>query len=267
MALLGNYSVLTKNPGRFFSGATLPQVRVNVTSGALRNRFLNTESAAINDEVSLPSGYTSGYAYSLAQSTPNLASYTKLRSVTTVNNANCQAGYYIDSSVVISGTIDNAELSLVAFMLANITASGSVNAAAELTSEISASVSVAGNVALANVINGTVNSDVSITLTSDFTASGSLSIARSAALSGSSTMTGTITNGSAFSPANLSGTGTFTGNITALAGVAATILPFTELSPESLANAVWNEPLTDKNTVNSAGKTIKQIKALTTAGL
>jgi hypothetical protein len=51
-----------------------------------------------------------------------------------------------------------------------------------------------------------------------------------------------------------------------LAGVSATILPFTELSPESLANAVWNE-VTGTRPPGSFGNTVQQIKSLTTASL
>lgn len=53
----------------------------------------------------------------------------------------------------------------------------------------------------------------------------------------------------------------------ATANMEADITPFTELSPQNLANAVWNSLASSYNESGTMGKTVKQIKSLTQAGL
>lgn len=80
-----------------------------------------------------------------------------------------------------------------------------------------------------------------------------------AALSGSGSASGNV---SALIPvaAALSGLGAIVANLKGTGSLAADITPFTDLSPENLAQAVWNTQLAEHQDTGSAGK------ALTDAG-
>lgn len=108
--------------------------------------------------------------------------------------------------------------------------------------------------------------------TGSLTATGALVVAAAAALTGSGTLSGALI---AISPAaaNLTGTGALAGSIGALAGATANlagngalaatsyavghleadIQPFTELSPQSLAAAVWNALAAEYNEAGTMG--------------
>jgi hypothetical protein len=129
--------------------------------------------------------------------------------------------------------------------------------------------------------------------TADFTGSGSISnaqlgliVSAVATLAGNSSI-GAIMNADLTLIANLAGSGSLTASVRALGNAIATITgtssipntiratgeleaditPFTPLSPESLARAVWSEVVTNYNVAGTYGKTIKQIKNNTAAGL
>lgn len=65
MALLGNYSVLNKNPGRSFGGSTVSDNRSEYgKSGALRGRYCQT--GGFSALTSVPSGYRPPYSWQIA---------------------------------------------------------------------------------------------------------------------------------------------------------------------------------------------------------
>lgn len=122
------------------------------------------------------------------------------------------------------------------------------------------------------VSNATMTADLALVVNlvadTDFTATGSFTDAQlalvlgmDAALSGSATFTtadlGNILNMStAFSAA-----GTLTSNIVSLTYLSANIGGPTELSPEGLANAVWDTVLAEHQTAGSTGKALNDAGA------
>lgn len=118
-----------------------------------------------------------------------------------------------------------------------------------------------------------VNGIAALTGTGTIAATGGLIVAAVAALAGTCALAGAA-NATLAATAELSGSGSLTGTIGALGGViaalagsgtlaagsyatgtlAADILPYTELSPQSLAAAVWDALASSYNTAGSMGE-------------
>lgn len=117
------------------------------------------------------------------------------------------------------------------------------------------------------------NAAASLTGTGSLDATGKLVVAAAAAITATGALSGSI-NAALLASANLSGSGSFTASIGALGGVTAAlagtgtltaasyatgtleadILPYTELSPQSLAAAVWDALATTYNATGSMGE-------------
>lgn len=198
MALLGNYSVLNKNPGRALGGSTVADSRAAFNkSGANRNRYVSPEGFAPTSAV--PNGYAPPGSWQIAVTSGGISSYTLILGAGDVNAANLAGGKNAVAALAGSGSITNAEAALIVSAVATLTGSGAITTAS------------------ANAILDAV---------ATLTGSGSISTAALVAL------------GNAV--AALTGTGTVTPTINATGELAADLTPFTELSPQSLAAAVWN---------------------------
>jgi hypothetical protein len=143
----------------------------------------------------------------------------------------------------------------------------------------------AGGLSSRNIVIGTgslvasgamgVNGTAALTGTGSLTASGALIVSAIAALSGSGSIstanllailqaaaalsgTGTLTAGSMTATgalaSDLAGTGSLSAIRYAIGHMAADITPYSELSPESLATAVWSAIAADNNDVGSMGE-------------
>lgn len=203
MALIGNYSVLTKTPGSSRSGSTVSDNRSNFNKpSAERAKF-----TALSDFCAVPNGYLPPYCFVIPQYSGGMASYTQSTSSISKNSANLAGGRNLSGSSTVSITVTSAILDQI------VSAVGS--------SSISMAASIA-NLAAAAGISG--SSSVSITVTS--------------------AQLGAIVSALASSTVAVSTNST----LTALAFLEAEAGGATPLSPEGLANAVWEALKADHQT-------------------
>lgn len=195
MALLGNYSVLHKSPGRFLSGTIASCDRANYTkSGMLKNRFFGDHGLGIAKFSAIPNGYTHPYAWAPAQVSGGLASYKGLSAELTKTDALLALGINIDAGLSAQFTKVDAILALIVALQADLSASGQLTDA---------------NMAII--------------------------LQMQAALSGSGTFTDAQLGNILGLVASLSATGTISNSITTLVNLSADIGGATPLSPEGLA--------------------------------
>ena len=238
--LLGNYTALNKSAGRSLSGSTVSDTRAQWrSSGAARGRFYGVEGLGHDKRSATPNGYLPPYSWVLPYTAGGIASNTLLTGSGSIT-AGAAGGVAIEADLSGVGTL-TAPLSALTFMVATLTGSGVISDAQgaaylnamEAALSGSGTISDADGVALLNAMVATL------------TGSGSLSgnavalVNAVATLSGSSSMSvlgGAIAN----IIAALAGSGAVTGTPRADGELVADLTPFTELSPESLAAAVWN---------------------------
>lgn len=198
MALLGNYSVLNKNPGRALGGSTVADSRAAFNkSGANRNRYVSPQG--FDSTSAVPNGYNPPGSWQIAISSGGISSYTLILGEGDVGTANLAGGKNAVAGLAGSGSITNAEAALIVSAVATLAGTGTITTAS------------------ANAIL-----DAVATLTGSGTISGAALVALGNAV------------------ATLIGSGTVTPTINATGELTADVTPFTELSPQSLAAAVWN---------------------------
>ena len=191
--LIGNVSVLTKDPGRSFGGTTISGERSNWGKPSpARARFTNTSWLPTE---CVPHGYGMR-AYVIALKPGGAASDTIIAGAGQVTGGNLAAGKDAQAALTGTGTVTGADLALIVSAVAALTGTG--------------------------------------TLTAD--AIGKLEAA--AALAGTGSLTGEL-GALAGAIAALTGTGTFAAGADGPASISADVTPYTTLSPESLARAVW----------------------------
>lgn len=198
--LLGNYSVLNKIPGRFFAGRSVSDTRPQQ-----RN-----------------SGAVRGRFYGEA-------------SVTNETDRNSMpVGYRPPYSFILSpktGGLSSYSLVNGDGELTFGNLAGGLNAEADL-----AGVGLITNADLALIVSAVATISGSGTFSADIVGK----LEASASLAGSGDLDGAL-GALADAVANIIGTGSVSNaDMRAIAGVSADITPYTELSPESLAAAVWN---------------------------
>jgi len=211
--LLGNYSVLNKNPGRAFAGSTISDSRAQSgKSGAVRGRFYGEASVdGETDRNSTPNGYRPPYSWVLSPKTGGLSSYGSLAGDGDISFSNLAGGLNAEALLAGSGVISDAALGLIASAVATLSGSGAISG--DIVGKLEAT----------------------------------------ADLAGSGDLTGAL-GALADCVATLIGTGTLDSDITAKANLSADITPFTELSPEALAAAVWNAVATVFNSAGTMGE-------------
>ncbi len=214
MALLGNYSVLNKTPGRYFGGTSATGGYVVGTranwgkpAGA---RFSGT--AGYYAKSPTPDGYRPPYCWVMARKSGALAAHTYGINGTATVAANLAGGKNATADLSGLGVISNAPLQLIVSASADLSGSGTITAAN-----------------LVAVLNASA----------DLTGSGTLAANVSALAS---------------MLAALSGTGTVALVPYAIGHMQADITPFTELSPENLAAAVWAALAAENNDANTMGE-------------
>ena len=195
MALLGNYSVFNKTPGRAFSGTSVSETRAAWGArGASRGRF--TGWGGYSAKAGTPNGYLPPYGWVLPVKAGGLSSYTIIVGDGETGALNLAGGKNAVSALTGAGDLTGTG-ALIVSAVAAITGSGALSGAA---------------VAYLNAV---------------------------AALAGVGDVTGAIQalgNG----VAALDGVASAAPVIRATGTVAADITPFTDLSPQSLASAVWS---------------------------
>lgn len=299
--LLGNYSVLNRNPGRNIgggaSGLGMYRADFNKTS-PMRNNFFKSEVATQPSLKSgFPNGYLSPYSWSLPQKSGGLASYTNINGDTIVDFS-IAGGLNSVSSISGSGSLSDVNLIMIFWLISSLTGtttsniemSGTIPALSNIsgTSDISANIysliSIVSSLYGEGFVFGDVLSVISAISFLDgngFIENSDLvsSILALANISSSAQLNSDIVgilNG--FS--NIEGQSTITSSIKAIASVigqiissgvisdatlpatgslSAEVTPFTDLSPQSLAGAVWNSIATAYNTSGTMGYKLNNV--------
>lgn len=214
MALIGNYSVLNKNPGFQIAGSTISDVRSQFNkTGSMRNVFL-----IFDKKSAQPNGYLVPYAWQMPSSAGGMSSYT-LSSSSITPSANLAAGRNLSGSAACVITVASAQLDQI------VSGTGSSSMAISV-----ASASLVGSASM--------------------TASSTMSISGSASI-------GAIISAVASSSCSISGAGS---TLTALAFMEASAGGPTPLSPEGLAEAVW-ETLASTAVAGTMGEQLVKAKS------
>jgi hypothetical protein len=257
MAIIGNYTVVNKNPVKFVTGGTASAEffnRGNYNFGG-RNRNFYCGQASISGltaTAGVPNGYLHPYSWILPQKAGGISSYTLLTSEGSITYSNLAGGINILSATNgLTGLmyLTPVDGQLIVSTTANLTGLGSLNTP---------------------VILGIITGTASITGLGSLNLPGLGAIVSAASnITGYGNLTTTdLTNASLLAIASLTG-GILvtTGDLRAKGNIEANILPYTELSPESLAAAVWEADSSIFNDAGTYGKLVKQIKAMISAGL
>jgi len=206
--LLGNYSVLSKSPGRFLAGSTTSvegQVRSNWNkSGMQRARIVQAPGGAATAlyKYAEPTGYYQPYAWMFPQTSGEIGSTKFITGLGAVTSGNLAGGLNGVAPLTGAGDISSAVAALIVSAVANLTGSGTVSTAA------------------LNAIQNAI-----------------------AALTGSGDASATIL-AKGIILAALSGDGTAAGSVpTAIGTLAAGIKSYTDLTAQGAADAVWAQIL------------------------
>jgi hypothetical protein len=216
MALLGNYTVLAKNPGKAFSGSTISDNRSQTNkSGAVRGRF--TGEANWSPLDGLPHGYRPPYTWLIPIDSGALSTHNIIVGEGALTSA-------------VAGGVNGAAL---------ITGSGELTGVGQLV--VSAVAAITGSSSVSATVVAVLNAAATLGGTGALTAA-------------------TIADG--YMAATVPGTGTMTVQSYATGVLAAAITPFTELSPESLAQSVWNTVVADQDTDGTTGYALRIAQAV-----
>lgn len=158
MALLGNYSVILKNPATFIGGTQLSNCRnaFNEAGQNMQMYFGESAGGGLPLKSSLPTGTEPPYSYHLAEKGGELSSTTYINgdSDLTASQAN---GINIVSTIAGSGVISSAGLSLVTSMIAAIAGSGTLTGSMVGTVQFAADLAGSGDITGAlNMLSGMV---------------------------------------------------------------------------------------------------------------
>jgi len=195
VALLGNYSVLHKGPGRAFSGNVAAGDRANWSKpGARRGWYTH----GVPQEAGIPNAVRPPHSLVIPQ----------------------RGGYIASRNLIVGRGAITAPLIGGRNGAATMQGVGSISALGQLIASASATLSGSGTITNAGML-AVLNA--------------------SATLAGSGNITGAM-GALGSMAAIMEGEGTLLGDVSALGHMSAEITPFTELSPQSLAAAVWASP-------------------------
>lgn len=178
MALLGNYSVILKNPATFIGGTQVSNARsaFGATGQNHQMHYGESEDGGLPLTSSLDTGTEPPYSWHLAEKGGELSSTTMINGTAELTSAASQ-GINVESTIAGIGTIDTAGLSLVTSMIALIEGSGTLTASVVGTIQMAADLAGSGDITGSlNMLSGMVaNLAGSGALTSDL--KGTLSMA------------------------------------------------------------------------------------------
>lgn len=208
--LIGNYSVLNKNPGRAFGGSTVSDTRAQSgKSGPARGRFAGW--ASYSSLSATPRGTRPPSSWVLPIDAGDLAATNELTAAATLAGSGAMG---VNGVAALTGTatlVGTGALivSAVAAITAGVTVTADVLAILQLSADLAASGNVTGAlVALGNAV------------------------------------------------AAITGAGTVTPTPSAIGHMEAAIQPYTELSPQSLASAVWSSLAASFNEAGTMGEAL-----------
>lgn len=147
MALLGNYSVILKNPATFIGGTQVSNARsaFNMEGQMLQMYYGESEGGGLPFTASLDTGTEPPYSWHLAEKGGEMSSTTMTNGTATLT-ASQQNGINIVSTIAGVGTIDTAGLSLVTSMISAIAGSGTLTGAMVGTVQLAATPAGTGDV-------------------------------------------------------------------------------------------------------------------------
>lgn len=159
--LLGNFTVLNKNPGRMFGGTTVCETRAQYgKSGSRKNMFVPVDGAGVSSYSAIPSGYYPPYTIQMAIVAGEMASRNITQGTGSVSNANMGGAVDISASIFGVGDFINADMGLIVSAVATILGSGTItqanmNAVANMQATIqgSGSLTVASIEAIGNMVS------------------------------------------------------------------------------------------------------------------
>lgn len=147
MALLGNYSVILKNPATFIGGTQVSNCRsaFGASGQNLQMYYGESEDGGLPLTASIPTGTQPPYSYHLSEKGGELSSTTSI-SGTSDLTASQQNGINIVSSIAGVGTIDTAGLSLVTSMISTIAGTGALTGSMVGTIQMAADLAGSGDI-------------------------------------------------------------------------------------------------------------------------
>lgn len=147
MALLGNYSVILKNPATFIGGTQVSNARsaFNMEGQMLQMYYGESEGGGLPFTASLDTGTEPPYSWHLAEVGGEMSSTTMTNGSASFT-ASQQNGINIVSSIAGVGTIDTAGLALVTSMIAAIAGTGTLTGSMVGTIQMAANLAGSGDV-------------------------------------------------------------------------------------------------------------------------
>jgi hypothetical protein len=215
MALLGNYSLVNKIPVKYFGGTTGDaQVRSNFNqSGRYRNRMYPDQTTTALPLYSVPTGSYPTLAFIIAQRVGAIASGNQIFGSGS-SNGNLAGGLSGAAGLTGAGNITNANLTLIAQLIASLTGAGNVTPPPSLIGKLEL---ISNNLTGAGAVAATLTAFASV-------------------------------------QAGLTGAGSLAVVPYATGSLAADITGQSILSPESLAAAVWRALAAQYNADGTMGQ-------------
>ena len=138
MALIGNYAIHNKTPGRSFGGVTTianggtVHSRANFNnSSSSRARFFGSQSTSFDKTAAQPNGYAPPYSFVIAQKSGGMSSYTQSNESISSTSANMAGGRNLAlTGAAMSISVTNAQLDQIVSFIASASLNLSVSSAA-----------------------------------------------------------------------------------------------------------------------------------------
>lgn len=170
MALLGNYSVILKNPATFIGGTQVSNCRNAFNQiGQIRRRYYADTTEGLPLTAALPTGTEPSYSYLIPYKGGEMSSTTAVRGSGSLTS-NIASGKALESVLTGSGTINNASLSLVTSLIAALSGSGTLTGSMVGTIQMASALAGSGSLTasaglIANIVaelagSGSLTSDL-----------------------------------------------------------------------------------------------------------
>ena len=153
MALLGNYSVILKNPATFIGGTQVSNCR-SAFGGSGQNLQMyygQSEGGGLPLTSSMSTGTEPPYSYHLAEKGGELSSTTLINGTSDLDITSLSLGKALEAAMAGVGTVDTAGLSLVTSMIAALAGTGS------LTGSMVGTIQMAADLVGSGDITGSLN--------------------------------------------------------------------------------------------------------------
>jgi len=147
MALLGNYSVILKNPATFIGGTQVSNCRsaFGANGQNLQMYYGESEDGGLPLTSSLPTGTQPPYSYHLSEKGGELSSTTQINGTADFTITSLSLGKALEAAMAGVGTVDTAGLSLVTSMIAALAGVGSLTGSMVGTIQMAAELAGSGD--------------------------------------------------------------------------------------------------------------------------